>query len=186
MTFCPKGRRFAHSLIGSFWRNTSIGVFPWRVLWGTLFLVYAIASEALSQSPFGSPVLINAVRLISRIVRLALSIIALVSECLGMVGLSVISRCWSSIFSSWLRNSPPQSACILLRWRLVAASISLITFINAFPVSFLAHNGIAVIYLLWSSMILSRYLYSLDRVDGLIGPIKSACILSINWVLRDS
>jgi len=77
-----------------------MGVFPLIVLCGTLFLVYAIASEALSHNPLGSPAAINAVRLRVRIVLFARLIIALVFECLGIVGFRIIPHCWSSISRS--------------------------------------------------------------------------------------
>ena len=67
---------------------------------------------SLSHSDLGRDVPIKVVRLISKVVRLARSIMALVSECLGIVSFRVVPLCLSSSPNLMLRNSPPQSAFV--------------------------------------------------------------------------
>ena len=88
----------------------------------SLFFVYAAQADALPHSPFGNSAAMGAVWLIMRIVQFDLSMAALVSLCLGTVSFEVIPRCLSSSCRPLLRNSPPQSACIWLTRRLMAAS----------------------------------------------------------------
>ena len=69
-----------------------MGVLPRSVLLGTLFLVYAARSDALSCNPFGSPATINLVLLISKMVWFDYSMTALVSVFSGTVSFNMVPR----------------------------------------------------------------------------------------------
>ena len=159
ITCSPKVLRFVRSWIAFLFSSISIGDFPCRVLCGIRFFVQVAHQEALSHRPFGSPAAISAVRVIVIIVRLALSAIAFVSLCRGTVSFWIIPCCLSIRFSSWLWNSPPQSACTSATGHslLVAFCSMWIISIRACPASFFFLKGLVIRQREKSSVTVRRY-----------------------------
>ena len=136
---------------------------------------------ALSHSDLGSSAAVMVVLLILGMVRLARSMIALISECLGTV---IVPLCLSFSWRVVFLNSHPQSAWVSLVRRFTAPSSWLRIVIRAFPASFLCRKGLTTIYWLWSSTTFIRYRYWFPEVVGFIGPMRSTWIrYSIRFVL---